>query len=121
MCVCCTSDRSVTLSLVIWLRCGGDVCGKQNIRQHDADGCFEKTWSELTLRVLWRFTGLLEAGLLALDCTSVTSEEACFFERAAVVLAIDFVQSTSNTQLDGSGLAGGAATVYQSDDVVCAF
>src|SRR5699024_9452695 len=82
---------------------------------------FLKTVCELTLRVLWRFTGLLETGFLALDCTRVTSQEACFLQRATVVLAIDFVQCTSDTQANGTGLAGWSATVNQSDDVVGAF
>src|SRR5699024_130565 len=82
---------------------------------------FLKTVGELTLRVLWRLTGLLETGFLPLNCTSVTSQEACFLQRAAVVLAIDFVQCTSDTQANGTGLTGWSATVNQSDDVIGAF
>src|SRR5699024_3621481 len=73
------------------------------------------------LRVLWRFTGLLETGFLALDCTRVTSQEACFLQRAAVVLAIDFVECTSNAQANSTGLTGWSATVDESDDVIGAF
>src|SRR5690625_4335378 len=77
-----------------------------------------KTVGELTLRVLWRFTGLLETGFLALNCTCITSQEACFLQRAAVVLAINFVECTSDTQANGTGLTGWSATVNQSDDVI---
>src|SRR5690625_110868 len=78
-------------------------------------------WSDLTLRVLWSFTSFLEPSFLPFDCTSVTSQEAGFLQRAAVVLAIDFVQRTSDAQADGAGLTGWAATVNERDDVVGAF
>ena len=79
-----------------------------------------KTVGELTLRVLWRFTSLLETSLLAFYGAGIASQEACFFQRATIILAVNFVECTGNAQAHGAGLAGRSTTVNQRNDVVCA-
>ena len=74
----------------------------------------------LTLGELRSLACLLKTSLLTLDDACVTGQVASLLQCGAVVLAVDLVQCTSDTQAQSTCLAGGATTVDACDDVVCA-
>ena len=74
----------------------------------------------LTLGELRSLACLLKTSLLTLNDACVTGQVASLLQCGAVVLAVDLVQCTSDTQAQSTCLAGGATTVDACDDVVCA-
>src|SRR5699024_12374954 len=65
---------------------------------HDALPIYEITEQYLTLGVLGRLTGLLQASLLALHRTIVAREIPGLLQCRTVVLLVDRVQRAGNTQ-----------------------
>src|SRR3712207_3177024 len=72
------------------------------------------------LRELRSLAGLLEAGLLALLDPGVAAEEARLLEARSVVLEVDLVQRTRDSEAQRTGLARGAAAGDAGDHVVAA-
>ncbi len=75
----------------------------------------ETSCDRLALGELRRATGLLEAALLALDDAGVAGEETSALEVGTVVASLE--KSAGDTQTQGAGLTGDAATIAQGDDV----
>lgn len=71
----------------------------------------------LTFRELGSFTSFLEAVFTAFFFTRVACEETSFFE-SLTEIAVDFQKGTADAVTDCAGLAGRAATLNVSDDVV---
>src|SRR5579859_1502036 len=93
-------------------RCSQGVAKTSSPMRCGGAGC------DLALAVLRRLAGLLETGLLALDGTRVTRQEAGLLQRRAVRVDVGLVQGAGDTETQGVGLAGDAATVDTGDDVV---
>src|SRR5215210_2411830 len=69
------------------------------------------------LAVLRSLAGLLEPGLLALDHAGVAGQQARLLQAGAVGLHVHGVERAGDTEPQGAGLAGDAATVDARDHV----
>src|SRR5699024_1872160 len=72
------------------------------------------------LGVLRGLASLPRTGLLALDDAVVAREEPGLLQGGPVVLDVDLVQRARDTEPDGTGLTGGAATVDADEHVEAA-